>query len=163
MKISIIVAIGRKREIGRNGRLLWSLSEDLKNFKRLTMGHHIVMGRKTFESIGKALPGRKCVVLSKDRSSCFPGCITASSLDEAIELAKREGENELFIAGGQTVYESALPLADFLYLSQVDFEGEADTFFPDYLAFKWEKIEEKIHPPENGSPSWTYSVLRRLS
>ena len=161
MKISIIVAIGKNREIGKEGQIPWHVKEDLQNFKKLTMNHHVVMGRKTFESIGKPLPGRKSIVLSTKTINIPGEYLIASSLEEAIEIARSSGENELFIAGGSSVYEKSLIFADSLYLSEIDYQGDADTYFPDYSSYDWKKIEETFHPATNVSPSWRYSILKK--
>ena len=127
MKLAIIAAVGRNRAIGNAGKLPWHLSEDLKRFKRLTTGHAILMGRKTWESIGRPLPGRRNVVLS---SSPVPGVETYASAEGALRaLASAE---RVFVIGGGTVYAQLLDRADELYLTLVDREVEADTFFPPY-------------------------------
>jgi len=127
VKLAIIAAVGRNRAIGNAGKLPWHLSEDLKRFKRLTTGHAILMGRKTWESIGRPLPGRRNVVLS---SSPVPGVETYASAEDALRaLASAE---RVFVIGGGTVYAQLLDRADELYLTLVDREVEADTFFPPY-------------------------------
>ena len=131
--ISIIAAIGKKRELGLNGKLLWHIKEDLQNFKRITMNHHVIVGRKTFESIGK-LPGRFPIVLTTQEN--YKGnCIVASNLTEAINLTG--DDTEIFIIGGGEIYAQALYLTDTIYLTEVDYEGEADTFFPDISTYSW--------------------------
>ncbi|MBM4148041.1 MAG: dihydrofolate reductase [Lentisphaerae bacterium] len=130
--ISIICAMGRNRGIGVGNRLPWRLPEDLKRFKRLTMGHTLVMGRKTFESIGRPLPGRRNIVISRNPGFRAAGCDMAASLQEALSAA---GPGEVFVIGGAEVYRSALPLAQRLYLTLVEDEPAADTFFPEYEGF----------------------------
>ncbi|MBT3236322.1 MAG: dihydrofolate reductase [Bdellovibrionales bacterium] len=140
MKISIIVAVGQSGQIGLKGQLPWHLPEDLKNFRQITMGHHIVMGRKTFESIGRPLPGRKMVVISRDPK--YHHSALASSycdLSLAIDEIKASGESELFVIGGGQIYQSALPLADRLYLTQTKYDGEADVCFP-----AWQELNSRF-------------------
>lgn len=128
--ISIIVAIARNRAIGFENHLLYRLPDDLKRFKALTTGHTIIMGRKTFESFPKgALPNRRNIVLSRNKAAVFPGAETFSSLQEALSHCKEE--EEIFIIGGESVYQEALPLAQKIYLTEIeDTPQEADAFFP---------------------------------
>lgn len=136
--ISIIAVMSPSRAIGCGNRLLWDIPEDMAHFREKTAGHPVIMGRKTFESIGKPLPGRTNIVISlPEENYIAPGCLNANSLDEAIGLGKEHDENELFIIGGGTIYKLALPLADKLYVTVVnDEQAEADTYFPDYSEFK---------------------------
>jgi len=137
MNISIIVVIGKNREIGCNNRLLWELPVDMKRFKKITTGHTVVMGSKTFESIGKALPNRNNIVIAFDKDYKAPNCSVVTSIDEAVEMAKQQEKNgEVFIIGGGSIYEQFMPIANKLYLTIVDDEPVADIFFPDYSAFK---------------------------
>lgn len=161
MIVSLIVAMGQQRQIGLRGQIPWHLKEDLQNFKRITMGHTLVLGRKTFESIGKPLPGRKTIVISQNTNYLPQGCTRVSSLPEAIELARSWGEQELFIAGGSQVYASALPLVDKLYLSFVDYKGEADTYFPAYSLDKWRRTHSQGFPVRDDAPSWTFEVWEK--
>ena len=136
--ISIIVALaGKKRVIGTKGGMPWYIPEELKRFKEITMGHPIIMGRKTYESIGKALPGRTNIVITHDPAYQAEGCIVVHDLNEAFRLAaSTQGHDEVFIIGGGEVYKEALPKTDKLYLTMIDKEIEGDTFFPDYSDFK---------------------------
>lgn len=161
MKISIITALGNQRQIGINNSIPWRISEDFKHFKRTTMGHHMIMGRKTFESIGKPLPGRTTIVLTRDENFNADGVEICSSIQDAIDLAKRANVEELFICGGAAVYESFLPMADELILSEVDYDGEADTFFPDFNLSEWEMVDIQPHPATEKSPYWDLVRLRR--
>ena len=138
-KISIIAAVGKDREIGKNNQLLWHIPEDLKHFKEITKNHAVIMGQKTFESIGRPLPNRLNVVLSKDDIK-IDGCEIAHSIDEAIEVGSKEN-NEIFIIGGGLVYAQAIGLADKLYLTLVDANFDADVFFPEYGDFTLVKDE----------------------
>ncbi len=134
--LSIIAVIGRNRELGKDNRLLWHIPGDLPRFKKITSGHPIIMGRKTFESMGKALPERTNIVVTKNPSYQKEGILIATSLDEAIEKAKIiPGTEEIFVIGGGSMYEQAITKADRLYLTIVEANAEADTFFPDYSRF----------------------------
>lgn len=141
-KISIIAAVGKNRELGKDNKLLWHIAEDLKHFQKLTTGHAVVMGQKTFDSIGKPLPNRLNVVLSKDPELEIDGCVVSNSINEAIKIGA-DYSDEIFIIGGGSVYAQTIDKADKLYLTLVDAEFEADTFFPDYSEFKKIVFEKK--------------------
>ena len=142
MTISIIAALGSNRAIGYQNQLPWRLPADLQRFKQLTMGHHILMGRKTFESIGRPLPGRTSIIITRQSDYKAKDCLIAHSLEEAIALAQSRGEQEAFVIGGADIYAQALPLADRMYLTWVEAEPEADAFFPVFDEKDWEQIEE---------------------
>lgn len=131
MKTSIIVAMGRNREIGTKNKLLWKIPEELKRFKEITTGHPIIMGRKTHESIGRILPNRTNIIITRDSSYQVEGGVVVHSLEEAIEKAKEaQGSEEIFIIGGAQVFAEALPMADKLYVTLVDADfPDADSFF----------------------------------
>ncbi len=155
--LSIIAAIGKNRELGKDNTLLWHIPGDLPRFKTLTMGHPVIMGRKTYESIGKPLSGRTNIVISKNPSFRPEGVILAPSLEEAIRAAEGEaGAEEIFIIGGGSVYAQAIERAARLYLTVVDKEAEADTFFPSYDRFGKVLLSEAHE--ENGMP-YTFSIL----
>lgn len=142
-KLSLVVAISKNRAIGKNNKLLWYIPEDMKRFKAITSGHPIIMGRKTFESIGRPLPDRLNIVISHDPVYSAPGCEKAGSLDEALELAKKQPTDEIFVIGGGQIFEQAMPLADRLYLTVIDAHvDDADTFFPEYPHFSKVLLEE---------------------
>lgn len=144
MRLSIIAAMARNRTIGIRNTLPWRIPEDLKHFKSLTMGHHIIMGRKTFDSIGKPLPGRTTVVVTRNRKlELPPGCLVAHSLDEAV--AACVGGQEAFIAGGAELYTQALPLADTLYLTELQQDADGDALFPDYDKSAWQEVAREQH------------------
>ncbi len=152
--LAIIVAVARNGVIGRDGELPWHLPEDLKHFKRTTTGHAIIMGRKTYESIGRPLPNRRNIVVTRSTAS-FEGCETAKSLEGAIELARTTDECP-FVIGGASLYAEALPLATELHLTIVDREVEGDTFFQtDFPRF--EEVESR--PGE--TQGVTFKLLRR--
>ncbi|HXG95349.1 MAG TPA: dihydrofolate reductase [Blastocatellia bacterium] len=162
MKVSIIVAMDERRGIGRAGALPWRLSSDLKNFKQLTMGHHIIVGRKTFESIGKPLPGRTTIIVTRNESYRPEGCLIARSVEEAINLARARGEIEAFICGGAEIYARALALADRIYLTLVHAEVAADTFFPEWNRDEWIELESAGHAAdEKNQYPFTFKVLVR--
>jgi len=165
MKVSMIVAYGKNYQIGLNNALLWHIPEDLKNFKRLTNGHHILMGRKTFESIGFPLPNRTSVVLSKSGFD-FEGVHTYSEMQDALEFCKSNGEDEVFVIGGAQVYKLAFPFVDKLYLSEVDYDGEADAYLEKIDFSDWELEEEEVFPESKNKndkvvPAWSFRVFNK--
>ena len=135
MTVTIVAALGRNRVIGRANRMPWHISDDLKRFKVLTMGHTVVMGRKTFESIGKALPGRDNFVITRSREFAAPGCRVVHSLAQA--LAAASAAAEVFVIGGAEIYALALPLADKLELTEVDVSTDGDAYFPEFDRGAW--------------------------
>lgn len=136
--VSIIVATAADDAIGKDNRIPWHLPADLARFKRLTMGHAIVMGRRTFESIGRPLPGRRCIVITRQRDFRADGCEMAGSLEEALA---RAGDGEVFVVGGAEIYREALPRAARIYLTRVEGAFPADTFFPKLDEGEWREIE----------------------
>lgn len=134
-KLAIIAALGTQRELGKDNALLWHIPEDMARFRDVTTGHVVIMGRKTFQSIGKALPKRINIVITSDRNFHQNDTIVCHSFEEAIERAKEKEQEEIFVIGGAQIYTQALPIADKLYLTLVGATYEADTFFPDYSAF----------------------------
>jgi dihydrofolate reductase len=156
MKLSAIVAMASNRVIGVNNQLPWRLPADLARFKRLTMGHTLVMGRKTYESIGRPLPGRTMIVVTRQPDFAPPGVKVAHSVDEALALA--QGDDEVFIAGGAELYAQTLGRLDRLYLTRIDREVAGDTRFPELDLASWRLIEEEHHPatPPDALP---YSFL----
>ncbi len=164
-RVAAVVAIGKNRELGYEGKLLWHIPDDLKRFKELTLGHPIIMGRKTFESIlgytqGKPLPGRTNIVVTRDAGWKYEGVIVAPSLDEAIAKAKEMDTEEIHIGGGAQIYEQALPYIDKLYLTLVDDEKEADTFFPPYEKEFTKKVFEEAR--EWNGLKYTWVDLERV-
>jgi dihydrofolate reductase len=134
-KISIICAVAENRAIGKNNQLLWHIPEDFKHFKDKTSGHVIVMGQKTFESIGKPLPNRTTIVLSNDPACKIDGVIMCGTFDEVFAKAREIEKEEIFICGGGSVYAQTIGIADKLYLTIIEANPEADTFFPEYNEF----------------------------
>lgn len=157
--LSIIAAVQRKdRAIGKENKLPWHIREDLQRFKRLTLGHAVIMGRKTYESIGKPLPGRLNVVISRNKNYEAEGCTIVTSLAEAIEKAETNKTGEIFVLGGGEIYAQALGLVSKLHLTVVDADIEGDAFFPDYSDFKTVVSEEK-HLENN--PPYSFVELKR--
>jgi len=143
MRISIIAAVADNGVTGRGGQLPWRLSADLKRFKKLTMGHTIVMGRKTWESIGRPLPGRRMVVVTRQNDYRADGVEVVSSLDAAIDVAAAAGDDETFVIGGAEIYRLALPRADRLCLTRVRATIEGDTSFPEFDPTHWRLVESE--------------------
>ncbi|MBI3385913.1 dihydrofolate reductase [Candidatus Gottesmanbacteria bacterium] len=148
--LSIIAVIGKNRELGKENHLLWNLPGDLKRFRTITSGHPVIMGRKTFQSIGRVLPNRANFVITRDASFSAAGVTVVGSLDEAIEKAGRvPGHGEIFVIGGGQIYAQAIDKVDRLYLTVVNAEAlGADTYFPDYSRFS--KVIEQTPREENG-------------
>jgi len=143
--LSIIVAIADNYAIGKDNKLLWHLSDDLKRFKKITSGHAVLMGRNTFLSLPNgALPGRKNIVISDKPGEAFKDCVMAASIEEALKLAG--DKEECFVMGGGMVYRQMLPVAGSLYLTRVHSTFEADTFFPEINFNEWELVEEEYVP-----------------
>jgi dihydrofolate reductase len=159
-RISIIVAHSKNLAIGKANTLLWYLPNDLPRFKKLTVGHPIIMGRKTYESIGRPLPERPNIVITRDKNLEIPGCIIVNSLGEAIEKAGEIDKEEIFVIGGGEIYKEALHLTNRLYLTFLDKDVEADTFFPEYRGEFNKKILEKLGGEYEGA-KYSYLVLER--
>jgi dihydrofolate reductase len=160
MDISIIVAIAENNVIGNNNQLIWHIPDDLKRFKALTMGHHIIMGRKTWESIGRPLPGRKSIVVTRNTNYEANGAQIAYSLESAIAMAK--GDEEVFIIGGGELYRQALPLANKLYLTKVHSNYEGDVTFPQINTNEWKEVHsEKRKPTDKDGLEYTFVDLIR--
>lgn len=149
-RVSLIVAMAKNRVIGINNTLPWHLPADLKHFKALTMGHHIVMGRKTYESIGKPLPGRTSVVVSRNRKLKIAGCIVAHTLEQA--LAVCAVDDEIFVVGGAELYVRALPIADKLYITEIQKDAQGDAFFPVINHDEWREISREMHSQQEPLP-----------
>jgi dihydrofolate reductase len=143
MRRSLVVAVARNGVIGRDNQLPWRLPDDLAYFKRVTMGRPVVMGRRTWQSIGKPLPGRTNIVVTHDRALQATGCVVAHSLDEAWRAA--EGADEACVIGGTTLFAETLPIADAIHLTEVEAEVEGDTYFPDFDRSAWRETEIARH------------------
>src|SRR6266478_7668281 len=147
MKIALIVAISENGVIGDKGKVPWHIREDLQRFKRLTMGHPIIMGRRTYESIGKPLPGRTNIVLTQNSNFTAPPEVLAfASLDGALDHCRRQNHGTMFIIGGSKVYQLALPLADKLFVTEVHQDVNGDTKFPGYDRREWKETARENGP-----------------
>ncbi len=152
MRLSLIVAVAANGVIGRDNGLPWRLSADLRHFKRLTMGHHLIIGRKTWESIGRQLPGRQMIVLSRSPLELPAGVRRAASLEAALTTAEKAGEKEVFVAGGAAVYALALPRADRIYWTEVQAEVSGDVCFPAFDRDGWTETEREQGLVDERSP-----------
>jgi len=155
VKISMVAAMSENRVIGRNNDIPWRIPGEQKRFRTLTTGKTIIMGRKTFESIGKALPNRRNIVVTRDKAYVANGCEIAGSLREALDLAKND--DEVFIGGGETLYTEALPMADLVYLTTIHFRVEGDTYFPE-MGSEFKLIDST---EVEGEPAYTYQTFER--
>lgn len=147
-RLSLVVAVARNGVIGVNGQLPWRLPEDLKRFKALTLGHTLVMGRKTHESIGRLLPGRRTIIVSRNPAYRIEGATVVPSVEAAIAAAT--GESEVFVVGGGEIYALALPLADRLLVTEVDLVPEGDAFFPPVDRSRWHEVGREARQTEDG-------------
>ena len=150
----MIAALAENRAIGKDNKLLWHIPEDFKRFKTITSGHPIIMGRKTYQSIGKPLPNRSNIVVTRDENFTADGCIIVNSLEEGLQKAQAIDQEEIFIIGGGELYRLGMQYADKLYLTIVHKEFEGDTFFPDYSDFKNVLFKQKSE-----SNGYTYTFL----
>ncbi|MGC6481405.1 MAG: type 3 dihydrofolate reductase [Porticoccaceae bacterium] len=164
MKIALVVAVSQNNVIGRDNQLPWHLPEDLQYFKSVTMGKPILMGRKTFDSIGRPLPGRKNIVITRDLEWDAEGVEVVHGVDDALaagaDACAVANSDEIMIIGGAQIYRDCLPIADRLYLTRVEAEIEGDAFFPDIDIKQWQKIAEKT-PKEIDKYSYCFQVLER--
>lgn len=156
-QLVLIAALARNRVIGRDNRLPWHLPADLRFFKRTTMGKPLLMGRRTWESIGRPLPGRRMIVLSRDPAYQAPGGAVARSLDEAREIAGTVPE--IVVIGGASLYAQTLPLAECMYLTLVDADVPGDAWFPDWNSLEWKQVWEEAHPAD-ADHAWPYQFQR---
>ncbi len=162
MIISTIVAVAKNNVIGKDNDIPWYLPADLKYFKKVTTGHHIVMGRKCYESIGRPLPKRTNVVVTRNPFFMATGCLVTHNVAEAVQLAEANGEEEVFIIGGGQIYEIALPHVDRIYLTEVDLEVEGDIFFPEIDEKNWTLVKETKHQAdEKNEYNYTFKILER--
>jgi len=159
MKLSAIVALASNRVIGADNQLPWRLPQDLARFKRLTMGHTLVMGRKTYESIGRPLPGRHFIVVTRRRDYAPAGVTVAHSVEQALEQARARADDEVFVIGGADVYAQTMHLLHRLYLTRIDREYPGDTFFPDVDLSGWRCVEEEPHP--EADPPFAFITFER--
>ena len=152
--------MSRNRVIGRNNTLPWRMPADLQHFRHLTTGHHIIMGRKNHEDIGKPLPGRTNIVLTQQTGYAAPGCLVVHSLQEALMAAK--ADNEVFVIGGAMIYSQTLDLADRLYITEIDADVDGDTLFPEFDRSSWTETSREEHPADEKNPyAYRFITLER--
>lgn len=162
MLISAIVAVASNQVIGADNQIPWYLPADLKYFKKVTLGHHIIMGRKNFESIGRALPGRTNVVITRNPFYIATNCVVVHSLEEALQFAADNNETEAFVIGGGDIYRQSMPLLDRLYLTRVACNPEGDVFFPEIAPEEWTLLSEDAQQPDERNPfPYTFQVFQR--
>ena len=159
MTVSIIVAIGENNAIGKNNQLLWHMPNDLKHFKDVTSGRTIIMGRKTFDSVGKPLPKRRNIVVTR-QDITIPGCEVVKSIEDGLALCK--GEDEVFIGGGAEIYKLAMHLTDRIYLTIIHKSFDADTFFPEIDRKEWKEVSRQDFQPDEKNPlPYSFITLER--
>ena len=162
MRLSIIVAMDDNHLIGKNNGLPWHLPADLAFFKKVTTGHSIVMGRKTYDSIGRPLPNRRNLVISRNTGTVIEGCEVFNSIDSALQSAKEE--DEVLVIGGANLCQQVLAKVDRLYITHIEGEFEGDTYFPDYDANDWQEISRESHTPDEKNPyHYHFKILERKS
>lgn len=159
MTVSIIVAIAKNNAIGKDNKLLWYLPNDLKHFKEVTTGHTVIMGRKTHDSVGKPLPKRRNIIITRQAIN-IEGCEVVNSLDAALALCANE--DEVFIVGGAEIYRQAIPVTDRIYLTVIDQDFDGDTFFPELNSIEWKvKDRENFEPDEKNKFRYSFITLER--
>ncbi|MCE7069697.1 dihydrofolate reductase [Dyadobacter sp. CY327] len=161
MQISIIVAVSENGVIGKDNELLWRLPDDLKRFKQLTLGHPMIMGRKTFESIGKPLPGRTSIVITSQKDFNAEGILVAHSLDEALDVARSLEGSEAFVIGGGEIYKQSLPLADRLYVTEVKTIIDGDTYFEITDPGSWKETERIVREADERH-KWKFEFVNYI-
>ena len=165
MIISLIAAVSENGAIGKNNDLPWRLPDDMKYFMGTTSGHHVIMGRKNYESLPekyRPLPNRVNIVVTRQKGYPAPDCLIAYSIQEGIEMARKAGEMELFIIGGAEIYSATLPMADYLYITEVKANVAGDTYFPKYGKDDWDEISRKPHAAdEKHIYSFDFVVYKR--
>jgi dihydrofolate reductase len=157
MKISLIVAMAENRVIGSNGKMPWHLSADLKRFKQITLGSPIVMGRKTHEAIGRPLPGRSNIIVSKNKSYRQQNCLVFNDIDSALQHCAECAE--IFVIGGSTLYQALLPRANYLYLTEINKNFVGDVYFPKIDARQWRELERQVVEKDE-SVDFTYNFIK---
>lgn len=165
LPVSVIVAATRNQVIGRDNQMPWHLPADLRYFKQCTLGKPIIMGRKTWESLGRPLPGRLNIVISRQLDTSLEGAEVFADLATAIqrgqEWASEQGVSEVMVIGGGQIYQQAIELAQRVYLTRIDLELEGDAFFPVLDAQLWQKVSAEAHPAQNDEPGYTFEVWQR--
>jgi len=160
MTVTIVVAIAENYAIGKNNQLLWHMPADLKHFKQITSGHTVIMGRKTYDSVGKPLPNRRNIIITR-QDITIPGCEVVKSVDEALELCYNE--EEVFIVGGAEIYKLAMDKTDRIYLTIIHHSFDADSFFPEIDYMEWKEVSREDHPAdEKHKYSYSFITLERI-
>jgi dihydrofolate reductase len=163
MIISAIVATAHNQVIGKDNSLPWYLPADLKYFKKTTLGHHILMGRKNYESIGRPLPKRTNIIITRNPYYISSGCLTAHSIEDALQIAYENGEDEVFIIGGGEIYQASMPYLERIYLTEVDVDIEGDVFFPEIDSTQWKEISSDPHLAGGKNPmNYCFKVFERI-
>lgn len=164
MKISAIVAASSNNAIGKNNDMPWHMPADLKHFKSITSGHHIIMGRKNYQSIGRPLPNRTNVIITSNRQFYAAGCKIVHSLEDALTIAHEARETEAFIIGGGSIYDLAMPVIDKIYFTEIHAQIEGDVFFPTLSEERWTCVQEEFHPADQKNPfDYTFKIFQRNS
>jgi dihydrofolate reductase len=165
MTLSLIVAHGNNFELGLNNKLLWNIPEDLKNFKEITNGHHMIMGRKTYESIGRPLPNRTSLILTRTDydTSGYDNLHAFNNIQDAINFAEKAGDDECFIIGGAEIYNRYFYDADKLYISEVDYNGPADAFLKQFNTNNYELISSEHHIKTETTPAWDFKIYHKIN
>lgn len=158
MRISLIAAVSENNVIGNHGKIPWDIPEDLKHFRALTIGKPVIMGRKTYESIGHPLPKRMNIVITRQKGYAAEGCYVVASLDEALRIADRKNTEEVFVIGGGEIYREALEKADRIYLTRVHATIDGDAFFPEFHPEHWNTVSEERN---EGDPAYTFLVYEK--
>ena len=157
-----MVARADNRVIGKDNNLVWHMPADLKYFKETTMGHYAIMGRKTYESVDKPLPGRTNIIVTRQPDYHRAGCIVVHSVEEAFRLGEENGQEEVFILGGSQIYELTIAMADRIYLTEIKAEFEGDSYFPEIDHSKWTEVKREAHEPDEKNPHpYAFVVLER--
>jgi len=163
MLVSIIVAVAKNNVIGKDNDIPWYLPADLKYFKRTTLNHHIIMGRKCFQSIGKPLPKRTNIIITRNPYYTASNCLVTHSIEEALGMAYDNQEQEAFIIGGGEIYKQSMDLADKLYLTEVDLEVDGEIYFPTINPKEWKLISEEAHKPdEKNEHPYIFKIYERV-
>ena len=163
MTISCIVAVARHNVIGKNNEIPWYLPADLAYFKKTTLNHCIIMGRSCFDSIGRPLPNRTNIIITRDPFFIASQCLVAHSIGEALAIAQQQGDDEIFIIGGGQIYEQTQDLWQKIYLTEVDLEVEGDTFFPGIDQKMWQLLSEESHEKNEKNPfNYTFKILEKI-
>lgn len=162
MIISAIVAMSQNCVIGKDNKIPWHLPADLKYFKRTTINHHIILGRKCYESIGRPLPKRTNIIITRNKAFEAEGCVIVNSIEAALEYSRNQDQSEVFIVGGGQIYEQSMELWDRLYLTEVETEVDGDIYFPKIDDKQWIIINEKYHMANENNPhNYTFKVYER--